>query len=111
MIESDQRKCAFLQEVVAKFNLNAKIITSRIEDVATMDIDIITSRALAPLVKLLEYSHPFIKKNNYMLFLKGQNVVEEIKEASIYWGFKHELFPDALNKEGGVLKISNLMRL
>jgi len=111
LIESDQRKCAFMQQVATQFNLNIKIITSRIENVAAFDVDVITSRALAPLTNLLEYSHPFSNKNNYMLFLKGQNVVEEIKEASIYWDYDYKLFPDALNKEGGVVKISNLRRL
>ncbi len=111
LVESDQRKCAFMQEAKAKFNLNINVICARIEDVKPFDVDVITSRALAPLQNLLEYSYPFYKNDNYMLFLKGQNVLEEIKEASIYWDFTHELFPDAVNKEGGVLKISNLKRL
>ncbi len=76
-----------------------------------LDCDIITSRALAPLTKLLGYSKNISQKENFMLFLKGQNVVEEIKEASISWGFNHELHEDAFNKEGAVLKISNARSL
>ena len=110
VIESDQRKCAFMREASSRFNLNIEIINSRIEDASIFDVDVITSRALAPLTKLFEYSYPFNKKNNYMLFLKGQNVLEEIKEASISWDFKHKIFPDALNKEGGVVEICGLRR-
>lgn len=111
LIESDQRKCAFMQEASAKLSLHANIFTSRIEDAKSFDADIITSRALASLVKLFDYSEKFVKKDNIMLFLKGQNVVEEIKEASIYWGFSYEIFPDAFNNEACVLSISNLRRL
>lgn len=111
LIESDQRKCAFMQEVVARFKLKADIITSRIEEVSPIECDLITSRALASLNKLLEYSHPFLKKDNFMLFLKGQNVVEEIKEASIYWDFEYKISSDAFSKDGCVLRISNVRRL
>lgn len=111
LIESDQRKCAFMQEAAAKFNLQAHIITSRIEDVKPLDCDIITSRALAPLVKLLEYAEPFLEKDNFMLLLKGQNVVEEIREASIYWDFEYKILPSALNQDGCVLRISKVRRL
>lgn len=111
LIESDQRKCAFMQEAIGKFNLQGHVITNRIEEVKPFHCDLITSRALAPLVKLLEYTNPFMDKDNFMLFLKGQNVVEEIKEASISWDFTYEIFPSALNKDGCVLKISNVRRL
>lgn len=112
LVESDQRKCAFLLEISRILNLRTKILNCRIEDVKTFPVDMITSRALAPLTKLLEYSQRFLEKDNFMLFLKGQNVVEEIKEASICWKFLYTIFPDAHNsKENGVLKISNVRRL
>lgn len=111
LIESDQRKCAFMQEASAILSLQTNIISSRIEDAAHVDADIITSRALASLRKLFEYSEKFSNKDNIMLFLKGQNVVEEINEASIYWQFSYEVFPDAFNKEACVLKIANLRRI
>lgn len=111
VVESDQRKCAFMQEAAVQLKLSIKIINSRIEDVRDIHCDIITARALAPLTKLMEYSENILQENNFMLFLKGQNVVEEIKEASISWDFRHELFPSALNDEGKVIKISNLRRL
>lgn len=111
LVESDQRKCAFLQEIISSLSLSANVLNARIEDIKPLHADIIISRALAPLTKLLHYSQPFVEKDNFMLFLKGQNVVEEIEEASISWEFTHQLFPDALGKDGGVLKISNLRRL
>jgi 16S rRNA (guanine527-N7)-methyltransferase len=111
LVESDQRKCAFLQEAAAKFSLNVKIVNCRIEDVKPSNYDIITSRALAPLNKLLEYSLPFLKKDNFMLFLKGQNVVEEIRDASICWKFDYNFTESAININGGILKIYNLEKL
>jgi 16S rRNA (guanine527-N7)-methyltransferase len=111
VIESDQRKCAFMQEASTKFKLGVTIINSRIEDITSLECDLITSRALASLKKLLEYSESILQKETFMLFLKGQNVVEEIKEASTSWEIDYKIFPDAFNKDGVVLKISNARRL
>ncbi len=111
LVESDQRKCAFMREIVTKFHLKANIITARIEEVPYFNADIITARALAPLQDLLEYYLPFAQINNFMLLLKGQNVVEEINKASICWGFQYETLPNAFASGGSVLKISNVKRL
>lgn len=108
LIESDQRKCVFLKEMVAKFKLNATVINARIEEVKPFPVDIITSRALASLVDLLHYSHKFVDDSNFMLFLKGHNVVEEIKEASICWGFLYDSYVSTSHQAGSILKISKL---
>lgn len=110
-VESDQRKCAFMQEACVKFGLQVKIINSRIEELPELECDVITSRALASVEKLLDYSENILQSKAFMLLLKGQNVAEEINQASIGWKFHHEFFPDAFNQDGKVLKISNARRL
>lgn len=110
-VESDQRKCAFMQEASLKLGLRVKIINSRIEDLKGLECDVITSRALASVEKLLDYSENILQSKPFMLFLKGQNVAEEIRQAARVWKFDYELFRDAFDEEGKVLKISHARRL
>jgi 16S rRNA (guanine527-N7)-methyltransferase len=110
LIESDQRKCAFMQVAASQFSLRVNIINERIELINPILCDVVISRALAQLSLLCEYSYPHLKKDNFMLFLKGQNVVEEIKDASIYWDFEYKLNQGPLGQSGEILEIYNLKR-
>jgi len=110
LIEGDQRKCAFMQVAASRFALQVNIINARIEGMQPILSDVVTSRALAELNLLFEYSYPHLKKNNFMLFLKGQNVVEEIKEATTYWDFEHNFNKCSLGGSGGVLEVNNVKR-
>ena len=70
LVESIAKKVSFLNMVKDTLELNAVIHHDRIENIKLKNVDIITSRALASLLKLLEYSIPFCNKNTKMLFLK-----------------------------------------
>src|SRR5690606_9975392 len=62
LIESNARKCAFLRAAAREFDLPVTVHTARIEavDPQTLgNIDIFTSRALAPMPLLLSYLHRF----------------------------------------------------
>ena len=56
MIDSRKKKTEFVKLIIEKLELKAKIINSRLEDVQLSSFQYITSRALAPLDKLLNYS-------------------------------------------------------
>ena len=60
--------------------------------------------------KLLELTREFQKINNICLFLKGQNVVEEIEVATKYCDIDYEIFPSLTSDTGKILKISNIKR-
>jgi 16S rRNA (guanine527-N7)-methyltransferase len=86
LIESDQRKCAFLREVSRETGAKASVHAGRIEDVApqlTDKIDAVSARALAPLPQLVAYAAPFLEKGALGLFLKGQHVEGELTDSSI----------------------------
>jgi 16S rRNA (guanine527-N7)-methyltransferase len=109
LIESDGRKCAFLTEAKTALGLNNVIIhNDRIESLKVWESDVITARALAPLDKLLELTHNFYQKTQLCIFLKGQNVVEEISNASTSWDITYEIYPSKSNIEGRILRISNI---
>lgn len=100
MVESDRRKCEFLREVVRLTGLNGEVVNNRIEDLDKISCDIITSRACAPLSKLLEYVRPHKDFNNYLLFIKGRSVNDEIMEARKQWEFDYVAYED------GILRIN-----
>jgi len=81
MIESDKRKCIFLQEVSRETNLkNVTIINDRIEKNHTIKAPVITARALASLGQLVAWSKPLLAESGKMVFLKGADVENEIKD-------------------------------
>ena len=78
LIESDKRKCVFLNEVVRELDLNVKILSKRIEDCPPHDADVISARALTQLENLLFYFTFHGSSNCKGLFLKGKNAKNEL---------------------------------
>jgi 16S rRNA (guanine527-N7)-methyltransferase len=80
LIESDQKKCVFLENVSRETRTKATIVCDRIENVqTTQEFDVITSRALADLTKLITLSKNLATQNKTRgLFLKGASVSSEI---------------------------------
>ena len=82
LIESVNKKCIFLNEVIKKLNLNATVLNIRAEDGAKNDnlrekFDHVTARAIARLNTLCEYCIPFIKIGGTFIAYKGSDVLEE----------------------------------
>ncbi|MEW4468595.1 16S rRNA (guanine(527)-N(7))-methyltransferase RsmG [Parasphingorhabdus sp. JC815] len=84
MVESRARRVTFLESVVRKLGLTEKALVfgSRLENVETHPVDVISARAFAPLPKLLSLSHRFSTKNTVWLLPKGKNAVRELKGLS-----------------------------
>lgn len=84
-LDSVHKKTAFVELVKKEENIeNINILTSRIEDVASKKeyretFDIVTSRAVASLNILLEYSAPMLKNGGYIIAYKGSNYKEELQ--------------------------------
>jgi len=116
LMESDRRKCAFLQEVVRATESDATIHPLRIEQVDPPAIlgaalaDCVTARACAPLDRLLGLAQPFLSRNGFCLFLKGRTVTEELTVAQKSWKINHALLDSASDAEGKILKITELRR-
>lgn len=88
LIESNGKKCNFLNIVKEKLNLNnVTIINTRIEEYAKENrelYDIVTARAVAPLKHLLEYGIPLVKINGIFIAMKA-NVENEEKNIDNYY--------------------------
>lgn len=88
LLDSTNKKCMFLQYVIDSLELtNIKVFNYRAEEYAKEvreKYDIVTSRAVAPLKHLLEYSIPLLKVNGEFIALKS-NIDEETKNIKNYY--------------------------
>ena len=108
MIDSIKKKTDFVKKMVKELSLSAKIQNKRIEKTPTSQQDIILSRALAPLIKLLTYARMHSNKNTTSLFLKGRNVNIEIDKAMKEYFFDFEKIESISSGEGCILQIKNI---
>ncbi len=85
LIESDAKKCAFLQTVSRETEIGVTVKNIRIEGAvkALPSPDIITARALAPLETLFTYIWPLAEHNEslILIFPKGETWSAEIETA------------------------------
>jgi len=121
LIESDQRKCAFLRDVsreifgaeknqnVSRETFRPTIHNKRIENVS-LEADLITSRAFANLAKTLEISTHLRHEKTVYLLLKPLDLEKELAESAKNWYFKHEIIPSLTDPRGCVLKIYDVVK-
>lgn len=109
LIEAQQRKCAFLAEVARAAGAAVEIHQVRVESAGIAHKvdppDIITARALAPLDKLLGLAAPWFGPQTRGLFLKGEQVQQEIEAAQRCWTFHVKLAKSRTDRKGRIVEI------
>lgn len=110
LVESDIRKATFLREVSRETASAVTIHDKRVESCDIEGMQILTARALAPLIDLLGYMHRLGKGNEKTigLFLKGAQVEGEIEKAQKKWDFNLETFQSLTEPEARILRITGL---
>jgi len=85
MLDSLNKRIKFLNIVIEDLNLkNIEAIHGRAEEVGRKEgfresFDIVSSRAVASLSLLLEFTIPFLKVNGLFLAMKGPSYLEEVE--------------------------------
>ena len=106
LVESDERKCAFLAVAARQCGIKVKIRNARLEHLDPIFPDTITARAMAPLERLLAWTaqqhHPGLE----CLFLKGERVEEEMTCLADYPGISVDTAASLTSPEGVILKLS-----
>jgi 16S rRNA (guanine527-N7)-methyltransferase len=110
LIESDQRKAAFLREATRVTKAPATIHASRIEATALPPAPLVTARALAPLPDLLALAAPKLAPGGICLFLKGQTATSELTDAAGRWHMRCDRLPSRTNPAASILRISEIAR-
>ena len=114
-VESDEKKCIFLKEVARLSDTKINIHNSRIEKLKFINPELITARALAPLIKLIELIENYMKKGDNLkkdfpklLFLKGKNYKQELLELKKIRNFDVTVCSSLSDEYGKVLNIKNI---
>jgi 16S rRNA (guanine527-N7)-methyltransferase len=109
LIEATAKKADFLRAAADRLGLAVKIRNMRSEDCPPQIFDVITSRACAPLPRLLSYAERFTGPNSVCLFLKGQNVGSELTEAHKSWKMKVRQIPSLTDPSAAILELTELV--
>lgn len=83
LVEPLLRRSVFLQEAVDALGLtNTEVVRARAEQLhGSRQFDVVTSRAVAALGKLLAWSLPLTRPGGQVLAMKGANAAVEVEEA------------------------------
>lgn len=113
LVESNQKKAAFLREAARAAGAPARVHAVRAEDFVrdfAGPVEIVTARALASLENLLEKAYPLLKRGAEGLFLKGQDVEAELTAASKCWTIDFKLLPSRTDPRGRLVLVGQAER-
>jgi 16S rRNA (guanine527-N7)-methyltransferase len=106
LIESDQRKAAFLRAVSRETGAPAAIYCGRIEsELPKLEghVEGVTSRAVAPLRQLLAWSSDLLLKNAIGVFLRGEDWRRELTDSRLPSSFQLDSIPSRTNPKASLI--------
>ncbi|MFW8593823.1 16S rRNA (guanine(527)-N(7))-methyltransferase RsmG [Cribrihabitans neustonicus] len=111
LIESDQRKAAFLRTAARECGVKVEVRSERIEKAPPQEADIMSARALADLALLFEFTERHLKPGGVALFPKGASWKKEVDNAQGRWRFDAEPVSSITENEAVILKIRGVARV
>jgi 16S rRNA (guanine527-N7)-methyltransferase len=83
LVEPLLRRATFLEEAVSELGLdNVEVVRARAEELhGRREFSVVTSRAVAPLDRLLAWSMPLVRQGGELIAMKGSSVRSEIESA------------------------------
>lgn len=110
MIESDQRKAAFLRTASRELELNCSVLAQRVETTEPLNAQVLTARALAPLSVLLAHAERHLAPGGVAIFPKGRNAAAEIDAVRGTWRFDLIETPSITDPDARILRIERIAR-
>ena len=110
LIESDQRKAAFLRAAARETGAACAVLPARIESAPPQGADTVSARALADLSTLLGFVHQHLKPGGTALFPKGVTWEKELSAARRQWRFDVEPITSRTDADAVILKIHGVSR-
>lgn len=111
LIESDQRKSAFLRAAARECGVKITVLSKRIEQAEPQNADVLSARALADLPMLLEFSEQHLKPEGTALFPKGASWKKEVDNSLQHWRFDAEPIISRTDPDAVVLKLKGILRV
>ncbi|KSV64794.1 16S rRNA (guanine(527)-N(7))-methyltransferase RsmG [Ensifer adhaerens] len=115
LVESNNKKAAFLRVALAETGARGSVHPVRIEEAGALipRADAVSARALADLTLLLDYSAPWMtakEQKAVAYFHKGRDYQREIDKAVGRYQFDLVKHPSVVEPDSVVLEIANLAR-
>ena len=110
LVESDRRKCTFLSVAAQTTGVTPNIHPCRAEDLAPMNADLLSARALAPLSRLLPLAARHLAPSGRALFPKGAQADAELQATLESWRFKVQKIRSRTDPTGVILAIEDIAR-
>ena len=110
LVESDQRKAAFLSTVVRETEVECRVLARRIEEVDPQNASTLSARALADLPTLLGFADRHLAPDGVALFPKGKTWKNEVVTARGQWSFSVNSITSWTQAEAAVLQIKGVSR-
>ncbi len=103
MVESRARRIEWLERARLALGLErARVVGARLEQVETRPFRVISARAFAPLVRLLDLSARFSTKDTLYLLPKGRSAQQELSELK-GWNHLFHVEQSLTDPEAGVI--------
>ena len=106
LVESDGRKCRFLEAVIAATEARAMVVHDRLERLELMWPSVILARAVASLDKLLVWTERQQHPGLTCLFMKGKKANEELTALKNYPKIKVITTPSITHPDGMILRLN-----
>ncbi len=111
MVESDQRKCAFIAAAADAMELDVSIQCRRIEESTAETYDVVSARALASLPNLLELALPYRHEKTLCIFPKGAKAEREMNAALKVWNVNYEALQSITDPSSTIFRIQEYSRV
>ena len=111
LVESDQRKAAFLRSAIRELDLPAEVHVTRAESEPPLEADVVSARALAPLTGLLGLASRHLAPGGSAIFPKGRDHAAEITAARAHWHFDLVESRSITDPEAAILRIERMRRV
>ena len=111
LIEPNYKKAAFLRYISEKFSVRCDIQQIRAEEYRNLhkEIDVITSRAFASMLSVVEGSIHNISENTRIILFKSDLQLEiELKELASFYDFNLQVFTSKINTESKIVLLSKI---
>lgn len=112
LVESIAKKARFLEEMRDELGLGDKVVVqrARIEALPPLRAAVITARAVAPLVRLLDWSLRHARPGGLFLFPKGRRFEAEVAQARQHFAFELAVLPSMTDEEARILRLQQVKR-
>ena len=110
LVESDQRKAAFLSTAARELDLSLDVMAQRIELLPPLAADVISARALAPLSDLVGFAERHLAPEGKGLFPKGATYAEELAQARRSWRFSAGMVSSKTDPSAVIFEVTEISR-